>query len=224
MATRTRGITTMTTERRLGALLALAAFLLPAAASADLPPPDGTKFVDFQIEISGLAAHADHVLYVYPWSLSDGAPGSEVGQVEDGRALSFGRRIAGTPKVYAAKKDGFDPAAEGFDPEQGIDCGLAISPRFTVDEDGPDKIVERYQVAELSDTACRLQAATADPPAPKPDAPAPVATDAGGTGDAKATPQGGCAACSLGEPSEAAPASFLSLLLGLAALGRRRRR
>lgn len=185
-------------------------------ARADLPPPDGMKFVSFELRVEGLEAHPDHLLLVYPWSLSNGAPTREVGVLAPGQPLRFGRRIGGRPKVYAMRKEAWesvrgaiearDPEAardedEGFPAPGAVDCGLFVSPRHQVGEDGPDVAADTYRVTALNDTDCRLEKLSSTP-------------------DPVAAPRGGCASCSLGATDDDRP----WWLLGLVALGWRRRR
>jgi len=194
--------------------MALGVGLTGAEARADLPPPEGTMLVPFELRVEGLEAHPDHVLLVYPWSLSDGAPTREVGVLAPGQPLGFGRRIGGQPRVYAMRKDawesvraeieGRDPEVarddEGFPAPGAIDCGLAVSPRHQVDEDGPEVVTDVYRVETLGATTCQLQKLSSTP------APA-------------AEPRGGCASCTVGGEGDDRP----WWLLSLAALGLRRR-
>ena len=169
----------------------------------------------FELRVEGLEAHPDHVLLVYPWSLSNGAPTREVGVVGPGQPLRFGRRIDGRPRVYAMRKDAWegvqaeledrDPAAarddgEGFPAPGAIDCGLQVRPRHQVGQDGPEVATDVYRVTTLSATGCRLEKLASTP-------------------DPVAAPRGGCASCTMSGVSDDRP----WWLLGLVALGMRRR-
>lgn len=212
--------------------LVVAATLLSAStASADVPPPDGLKRVPYQVEVQGLEAHADRVLLVYPWSMSNGRPMAEVGELKPGAPLTFGRRIDGQPRVYAMRRDAYEARkSDAFTlPADGaVDCGLAIEPRHTVPDDAPNAIVATYRVATLSDSACALEpvAVTGDEEAPAPPKPQP-SSSAGGSEQAPppAAPRGGCSSCAVAPPAsgERVPtAPLLALAVFAAGLYRRR--
>lgn len=238
--------------RRHPAKLALAAALLVSAnavspsASADVAPPAGIKYARFQIQVQGLDAHPDHVLLVFPHSLSNGAPTAEIAVVEPGKPLSFGRRIMGQPKVYAMRKDAWEKAKGSTSelPATGtIDCNLELNPRYEVKSSDPDVILDSYKVAALDDQTCRLDgldgvagssgaAANNAAPAPEED-PAPAEESPKDeaakepTKESTAPPantatstdpnKGGCAACEIGATEERSPAAPFALL-GLGAL------
>lgn len=197
----------------LGFAVTLGVGLTGGIARADLPPPEGMKFVSYEVRVEGLEAHPDHVLLVYPWSLSNGAPTREVGVLTAGQPLPFGRRFGGRPRVYAMRKDAWesvraeiesrDPEGmsgneEGFPAEGAVDCGTEISPRHQVDEGGPEVATDTYQVTTLSDEACQLKKLSSTP---------------------IPTARGGCASCSVQDASDDRP----WWLIGLLALGLRRR-
>ena len=50
-----------------GIALAVALVGSASTARADLPPPDGQRFVDYEFSVAGLAAHPDWVLLAFPW-------------------------------------------------------------------------------------------------------------------------------------------------------------
>lgn len=177
---------------------------------------------------------ADHVLLVYPWSTSGGAPAAEIGLLAEGDKLAFGRRIMGEPKIYAMKKADWEAKKAEITelPVDGaVDCGATVSPRHLVDKSAPDEIVVSYRVAELGDGACRLTLGDAPDPTPTeaPTAGSPAAADTSLPPDA-ATPSstpaatetpaaGGCAACSAGPGGSSSTPWWL---LGLGALVWRR--
>jgi MYXO-CTERM domain-containing protein len=203
-----------------------------AEARADLPPPDGTKFVSFGIQVNGLAAHPDHVLLVFPWSMSNGAPTEEVAVLEDGKSLGFGRRVMGSPKIWAMRKDAFEAAGPELKlPADGaVDCGQSIEPRFVVPKDAPDEIVERYDVSELGDGLCKLTKAGAQTndkaktdTAPKTDAVGSEPAVPSDPNNATARESGGgCAACEVQPPATKPPWPGGWMLLGLAVASLRR--
>lgn len=223
--------------RAVAALSTLIGLLLSSSSvRADLPPPNGQKFVPFYATVTGL--DADHVLLVYPWSLSNGAPTEEIGVLAEGSKLAFGRRIMGEPKIYAMKKAEWEAKkAEitSLPVEGALDCGTTISPRHLVDRDAPDEILASYRVAELSDSACRLAIGDAEPSEPAPsdtpsDPPASAPTDAPSDVAAPVTPAanetpsaGGCAACCI-IPAGASSAPWWLLGLGILAWRRRDRK
>lgn len=218
--------------------LALALFTASFTARADLPPPDGQRFVDYEFSVSGLAAHPDWVLLAFPWSMSNGAPTEELAEVKDGTPVGVGRR-SGTPKLYAMKradyetfKKGYTPSSERFqDPalralfagSQVIPCDLGPSPDFQLSSDDPrESIVEKFELVSVTAAACDLErTGAAAPTAKEPDA---AASDASGESPRAATSPkkaAGCAGCSAAS-SEGKPAAAFALLGALAMLLRRR--
>lgn len=197
----------------LGLAVMLGVGLVGGVARADLPPPEGMKFVSYEMRVEGLEAHPDHVLLVYPWSLSNGAPTREVGVLAAGQPLAFGRRFGGRPRVYAMRKEtwesvraeiesrdpeGASHEGDGFPAPGAIDCGVEISPRHQADENGPEVATDTYRVTTLTDGACQLQQLSSTP---------------------VPTTRGGCASCAVGDASD----DRAWWLIGLVALGLRRR-
>jgi hypothetical protein len=193
--------------------------LAPALAHADAPPPDGTRYAQYRFRVDGVAKQSpDHVIVVYPWSLSNGAPTREQTTAEDGQWVSVGRRSP-TPALYAVRKTDYEAFAktyttsEDYQADPAVDaflakaakCNLAPSPAFTLSEDDSRSAIEEIFVAQtISDTSCVLTNAT--PPA-------------------SATPKGGgCAGCTVGDKQIASGVSLAGLLAGLVALGRRGKR
>ena len=71
--------------------LSLAFALAATTASADLPPPAGTKRVDYSFEVKNLLAFTDFVMLAYPTSASNGRPTYELAEVQDGNAVECSR-------------------------------------------------------------------------------------------------------------------------------------
>lgn len=215
----------------LALLLGASAALLTPPARADLPPPEGTKFVSYRFVVHGSAAFPDHVVLVFPWSLSDGAPTTEYKLVPDGEPVRVGRRVMATPHLHAMRKADHDEWRAGIEryptPEaleqlfagpKVIDCGVDLNPRFSLESSDPsDEIVDHFRVTALSDTACALESIEApatptDAPvrAPEPREPAEVAT-----------PPETESSCRVASPVPAAPLALLAF--GALLLARRRR-
>lgn len=229
-------------------LLGLALLTLTGAAAADLPPPDGTKFVSFEFRVENLTAFTDHVLLAYPCSTSSGMPVAAHVRLEEGKAVRVGRR-GGDCKLYSMKKSAYEQWAKGYtasrqsqDPAlealfksaQVVEC--AGSPNLTLSlpsTDPRDVVSESLRVEKIDDKACRVTtvAAKDGPPLAAPPAtattaaaakaptpPAPTHTPS----DAPAQPEaksGGCAGCSL--PARA-PAESGWLAAVMLAVGLRR--
>ncbi len=113
-----------------------------------------------------LAAPADgpQALVVYPWSLSGGAPTAELGVVPATGTLEIGRRVRGEPAFWLIPRDKLAElqAAE----EQALAAFFAGPPAIRCAGDvpavvsegsalGPDVIVDRFALVEVSDT-CRV--------------------------------------------------------------------
>jgi hypothetical protein len=196
------------------------AFALAALAStparADLPPPDGQKFVSYAFRVEGLAAFPEHVLLAFPWSLSSGRPTEEHAVVEDKKPLSVGRR-SGAPKLYSMKRSDYDawkvsykPPSDNYeDPELKAlfvshkvrVCDAAPSVRHVLStDDSRSEVVEVIRAVAIDDARCDLDApAAAAEPATSPKA-------------------GGCAGCGAagrGGYTPGAVAAALALLFGL---------
>ena len=138
-------------------------------AFADIPPPPTEKFVDYEVVVTGV--RGDAALVVYPWSLSNGVPMAELAEVKDGKAVSFGRRIAGLPAFYAVPRAALDDFAKSKDGEKlvasGVKCNVGPSPRFVVSRRGPDRIVDTFAVTELSTSKCVLSEVSSSDETPK---------------------------------------------------------
>ena len=122
-------------------------------AFADVAPPSGTKNARFEINVQAAPFEEDHVLVVYPWSLSNGVPTAEVGVVLPSFGLPFGRRIEGEPAFWLVPRDKIhqllrmkDPELRGwFAGEAAMRCG-GDTPRpvHQVSVTAPDVLVERF--------------------------------------------------------------------------------
>ncbi len=160
---------------------ALAALLSTAVgAQADLALSPSKKYVPFRVKVDNLDAHPEFVLVVYPHSNSNGVPRARARRLPTREPLSFGRRIAGRPKLYAFKRshyeqqtkappvDADDPLASGplaagaprklrFPNDKAIDCNVTISPRHIAKSDGPKEFLQIYTITRLTDRACSLK-------------------------------------------------------------------
>ncbi len=186
--------------------------LIGGSARADAPPPVGKKRVGYGFVVENLSAFPDHVLLIYPWSLSNGAPTREYTQIEEGARVRVGRRVQGTPKVHAMPraayeqwKQGYKPVADHFDEndealeslfkrEDVVECSVDLNPRHTVSRlSSADKVEDRFRAELIDDATCKLSLVSSSP----------------------------SGSCSIGQ--EAPPAGALALA-GLALILRRRRR
>jgi len=143
----------------------------PSPAHADLPPPDGMRRVEYRFRVDGIAKQSpDHMIVVYPWSMSNGVPTREQTTAPDGQWVSFGRRSA-PPELYAVRKAAYEAflktyvAPENFRPDPAIDaflakaakCNLAPKPEFTIPTGDSRSAIEEVFVAQkISDTSCIL--------------------------------------------------------------------
>jgi hypothetical protein len=179
----------------------LASALLPATAAADVPPPDGNKFVSYAFKVEG--PRGDLVVFAYPTSASNGAPTAELSVVE-GAPIELGRR-SGQTKLYAMKRADFEAWKAGYQPNpsafddpavlgliaKAIPCDLQPTPNFTLPaSDLREAVVEEFVLKKLDATTCDLEpkggASTEGP-----------TTQAGDTQVPRA--KGGCASCAIDE-------------------------
>jgi hypothetical protein len=72
--------------------IGVAGLFVTASALADLPPPDGTKFVGFSFTIKGVDANKNMLLLAYPCGPSDGAPDNEIA-IEEGKSVDVGSHL-----------------------------------------------------------------------------------------------------------------------------------
>ncbi len=154
----------------------------PTLARADAPPPAGKKRVGYGFVVENLAAFPDHVLLIYPWSLSNGAPTREYTQIEEGVRVGVGRRVSGTPKVHAMRraayeewKQGYTPVADHFDEDDAalealfaredvVECSVSLNPRHTVSRlSSADKVEDRFRAERIDDERCTLSLVSSSP-------------------------------------------------------------
>jgi hypothetical protein len=219
--------------RKLVVTAALAVVLTGASrSSADLPPPDGQKFVDYAFSIEGLAKFGDFVLLAYPYSLSNGRPTTEHLQLEDGKQASLGRR-SGTPKLYAMKKTAYEEWLKGYEPDreamedpalaalfggnQVIACNAKLSPSFQLPTSDPrSTVVEVFRVTRIDDKTCQIEPASGVTKTASGDPPTRVASS-----DSPTQPpppkKAGCAGCATPAKDDTPGAVALFLALALAA-------
>jgi len=207
-------------SRSPGILAALILSSWAALARADLPPPEGKKFVSYGFVVENVKAFPDYVLLAYPWSSSNGAPTKEHALVEDGKAVRLGRRSA-APKLYAMQRGEYekwktsykptheldDPALDAlFTSKQVVPCGVELSPKTQLDKGDPrDEVIDALRVESIDTGACRVAlaksaaAAKQTPsPAETPPTPAERATPLEPATPAAANPEPnprGCGAC-----------------------------
>jgi MYXO-CTERM domain-containing protein len=205
-----------------GALLALASL-----ARADLPPPDGTKFVGFAFQVDNLGSFKDFALLAFPCGSSNGAPIAEMAELKEGTPVSVGRR-GGDCKLYSMPRADFDAWRKGVPDNKGEAVeALFAGPKVRACKGGPqmvstlptsdprDTVTQTIHVSQLDATACVISA---------------VGAGAGTTPAAKAsagaseTPpvNRGCAGCAV--PGAPAGSGALAAALSLLALALRRRR
>jgi hypothetical protein len=223
------------------AWLGVALSLDASAARADLPPPDGTRFVSYAYAVDGLEAHPDYVLLGYPSSGSNGRPMDDYAELGK-QPVTLGRR-GGSPTIYAAKRSDYEswkatlaplgPDAPLFDnpsfkaffaSDKVVRCDEAPKPRFTLPSSDPrEGIVERFRVAALGPGRCDLERVSDGSGAAAPSEPAGFATppdDAAQPGDALlggagAPPsRGGCAGCTVAS-TEHGERGLAAAMLGL---------
>jgi MYXO-CTERM domain-containing protein len=213
-------------SRRLAPSLAAALVVATLGASdarADLPPPEGTKFVGFSFKVENLAQAKDFVLLAYPCSQSSGVPVRKMAVIQDGAVVDVGRR-GGDCKLYAMARADFDAWRKGTPGDEGdaVDalftggavraCTGGPEVKATLPtSDSRDRILQGLRVAKLDATGCSITGASA--PATPASATPPTETPPG---------KSGCAGCSV-DGSPLGPGSMAGLLAMVALAARRRR-
>jgi MYXO-CTERM domain-containing protein len=219
-------------------LLATSALLCSAApALADLPPPDGTKFVGYGFQVDNLAAFPDYVVLAFPWSMSSGRPSEEHAVVSDGKRLGVGRRSA-SPKLYAMKRADYEAWKATYTPPQdnyedpqlrtlfASDkvrvCDQAPEPKFSLDEDDErNEVVQAFRALKIDGATCALELASAKDTSAKTEQPSNDTSPSPSTDGAPKS--GGCAGCTVEPPAGSAWALIGSAVAAALLVGRRRR-
>jgi MYXO-CTERM domain-containing protein len=217
--------------------LSLALALVPAAALADLPPPNGMAFVSYAFQVDGLAKFPDYVVVAYPWSLSNGAPTREHTLVEDGKKVSVGRRSP-PPELYAVKKVAWEefhrqhpqgPVNPGETDKAieellkgAVKCDAMPNVVYTLPTSDPrSEVLDKFRAEAIDDKTCHLvPAGAAGGASPESDAKGPNPAP---NGDPTAAPKGGgCAGCAVGGGEAGLGMGLMAMLAGLFAARRRR--
>jgi MYXO-CTERM domain-containing protein len=201
-------------------LLALAPY-----ARADLPPPDGKKFVGFSFSVDNVSSFKDFALLAFPCSSSNGVPVVEMAELKEGTSVSVGRR-GGNCKLYAMPRADLDAWRKGVTSNKGDEVeALFKSPKVRACTGGPD-IVHTLPVADPRDVATQvLHVAQLDATACSITAPGSGAGTAPATNAGAAEPppvNRGCAGCSV--PGAPMGAGAVAAALSLVALALRRAR
>lgn len=200
----------------------LATTLTTALAAADLPPSPGTKRVSFSFVVKGLSAAPERVLFAYPCSTSDGAPMAEYRKIDEGAAVSIGRR-GGSCTMYSAAKSDFeawlktykpqppsssDPAVEAL-AAKSVKCTGVPSQIHSLPEADPrSSVTETMTVTKLDATTCVLASAPEAATAGKAPSTGASGTSAAGAAGAAANGSGAPATTGAGPTgSGAAPKS-----------------
>jgi hypothetical protein len=195
-----------------GALLAAA-----SSARADLPPPDGTKFVGFAFKVDNLASFKDFALLAYPCGTSDGRPTAEMAELAEGTPVPVGRR-GGNCKLYAMPRADLDAWKKGVtgNREEAMDA-LFKSAKVRACTGAPDivhtlptsdprsTVIQTLHVAQLDAAACSIT---------------PVANASAGSAETPPVNRG-CAGCSV--PTRPLRWGAVAAALALVALALRRR-
>lgn len=140
------------------------AMLLPALA--DVAPPSGHKLAKFEIAVESAPEGGDQALVVYPWSLSNGVPLAQVGEVRPSANLRFGRRIEGAPAFWMVPRESVKdlPRMKETELRALFDGGAAMKcggdtpkPVFQVPVTAPDTLVERFTLELDPGRACTVR-------------------------------------------------------------------
>jgi MYXO-CTERM domain-containing protein len=199
----------------------LAGLTMSNPGLADLPPPDGTKFVGYSFVIENVGAFPDYVVFAYPWSLSNGAPTREHIRIGTDRPVELGRRSP-TPKLYAMPRAAYEEWAKTFKPQddrQGrsldelvkrpdvVLCTGAPAPRFSLgSDDKRNAVLETLRATRIDKGVCEI--ATELTPKTEPATPtvaSPVASPVPSPVTGTATTAAGTPPVSTGTQDPAAP-------------------
>lgn len=217
----------MILRRTLAPLAVLTLVAVGGAARADLPPPDGTKFVGYGFKITGLAVAPDRVLFAQPCSGSDGAPTADAVKIDDGRIVSVGRR-GGTCAVYNIAKTRWEEFAKDYKPTMSSDdpAARAIAAEAKKCEGGPTPmhqtskddartgLTEALRVVKLDGATCVLKSDGIEG--------GPPGGGGGGSGTSSNPKKSGCAAAAGAIDGASSWAALVAL--GATVFRRRRRR
>jgi len=207
-----------------------------SSAQADLPPPDGDKFVEFAFSVRGISASPDRVLLAFPCSGSNGVPSLGHQKLEEGRSVRVGRRGGTCALRHAAKADyeafasKYKPTGSFQDPpleefmKATLPCEGGPSIRTQIPKTDPRSVVEeKLVVRALSATVCKVAVDTGAPDAKKSSEPGPAPTPAPPPESPPAPPpvkRG----CSTSPSSSSSGALFGVAVVALALASRSRRR
>lgn len=205
---------------------------LSSLAHADLPPPNGQKYVSYTFTVTGLAAAPDQVLFAFPCGTSAGAPIAQHQKIDEGKSVTVGRRGGGCT-VYTISKAKYDafaatykPTNIGSDPaldalaKDSVKCDGGPNPKFDLPSSDPrDVIADTYAVKTLTAAACALSTTTPPPP------PGPTGTTPPANPSATSTaPSGGGCSAAPGRTEQGLLLVAASLAFLGGALRRRARR
>jgi MYXO-CTERM domain-containing protein len=219
---------------------AVSTLAIVSSAQADLPPPDGEKFVDYAFSVRGLSASSDRVLLAFPCSGSNGAPSLGHQKLEEGKSVRVGRRGGTCALRHAAKADyeafasKYKPTGSFQDPpleefmKAALPCEGGPSIRTQIPKTDPRSVVEeKLVVRALSATVCKVAVDTGAPDAKKPSepGPAPATPTPPPAPESPPAPPPVKRGCSTSPSSSPSGALFgvAVVALGLAARSRRRR-
>ncbi len=209
-----------------------------SSAQADLPPPDGEKFVDYAFSVRGLSTSPDRVLLAFPCSGSNGAPSLGHQRLEEGKSVRVGRRGGTCALRHAAKADyeafasKYKPTGSFQDPpleefmKATLPCEGGPSIRTQIPKTDPRSVVEeKLVVRALSATVCKVNVDTGAPDVikkPSETGPAPTSTPAPESPPAPPPVKRGCSTSPSSSPSGALFGVSV-VALALASRSRRRR-
>lgn len=215
-------------------VLSCALMFASALAGADVPPPAGIKRVPYAFRVDGLDKFSDHVVFAYPWSLSNGAPTREITAVNNATSVYVGNRSP-NPELYATKKSTWevfardnrsfrDPTFEDAVTKlilEAASCNVKLTRGSEIPAADPrSEVVEVFAAQAIGDGKCSItaagQGAEGTVAAPK---------ELPGSKDS-APPKGGCAGCAIATgPRDALGYALFGLLFAFqcyrARIGRR---
>lgn len=148
----------------------LAFLLLIGIVRADMVTP-GMHRVAYELQVDGLAEHPDHVLIVWPHSLSNGMPEAHLAQVPVAGQLAIGRRVDGKPELYALRRSDWQAwsdrepndrvlatATEADLLALAVPCGvdLGSTAQEVVGCSRAQTLQHRFHARRLADDACEI--------------------------------------------------------------------